>query len=158
MKENNSKMTKDNKCQNSDFRMETKMKCYFPYALRSFLYIQFVAVAFRSRKEVLWRMSHSMAFFCPSRDPSLGGAMCTTSLTNFVNIHQVVLYYWICVQIHIHALTPSPFLHLSQNDLVRKTSKNVKNASKIWLQNAVNNNNTSFHVLLYHCYAFGLLT
>ena len=38
-----------------------------------------------------------------------------------------------------------------------KSKKNVKNASKIWLQNGTKNNNTSSHMLLDQCYAFGLL-
>ena len=34
--------------------------------------------------------------------------------------------------------------------------KDVKNASKMWFRNGTNNNNTSSHMLLDHCYAFGL--
>ena len=37
-----------------------------------------------------------------------------------------------------------------------KSKKDVKNASKIRLQNGTKNNNTSSHMLLVHCYAFGL--
>ena len=43
---------------------------------------------------------------------------------------------------------------MHQNDEVQK---DVKNASKIWLPNETKNNNTSYHMFLDHCYAFGLL-
>ena len=35
-------------------------------------------------------------------------------------------------------------------------SKDIKNASKIWLRNGTKYNNTSSHMLLDHCYVFGL--
>ena len=38
-----------------------------------------------------------------------------------------------------------------------EVQKDVKNASKIWLRNGTKNNNTSSHMFLDHCYAFGLL-
>ena len=44
-------------------------------------------------------------------------------------------------------------IKIQQNDQVQK---DVKNASKIWLQNEAKNNNTSSQMLLDHCYAFGL--
>ena len=44
-------------------------------------------------------------------------------------------------------------IKIRQNDEVQK---DVKNASKIWLRNGTKNNNTSSHILLDHCYPFGL--
>ena len=39
---------------------------------------------------------------------------------------------------------------------LRWAKKDVKNASKIWLWNGTKNNNNSSHMVLDHCYAFGL--
>ena len=44
-------------------------------------------------------------------------------------------------------------IKIRQNDEVQK---DVKNASKIWLRNGTKSINTSSHMLLDHCYAFGL--
>ena len=39
-----------------------------------------------------------------------------------------------------------------------QVQKDVKKTrQKIWLPNETKNNNTSFHMFLDHCYAFGLL-
>ena len=46
------------------------------------------------------------------------------------------------------------YIKIHQND---KVQKDVKNASKILLPNETKNNNTSYKMLLDHCYAFGLL-
>ena len=38
-----------------------------------------------------------------------------------------------------------------------KSKKTVQNATKIWLPKEAKNNNTSFQMLLDHCYAFSML-
>ena len=44
-------------------------------------------------------------------------------------------------------------IKIRQNDEVQK---DIKNTSKIWLRNGTKSNNISSHMLLDHCYAFGL--
>ena len=45
---------------------------FFPHASRSLLSIRFVAVAFRSEKEVSWRRKPPVTYFGPALDPPLG--------------------------------------------------------------------------------------
>ena len=46
---------------------------FFLYASKSLLCIRFVAVAFRSEEEVLWRRELPGTYFGPALDPPLGG-------------------------------------------------------------------------------------
>ena len=82
---------------------EWKQKHYpfFPPAFRSLLCIRFVTVAFQSEEAVLWRRNPSLTYFAqPWIHPWAGfaeksiykcGAMSTSSLPSFINIHQAVL-------------------------------------------------------------------
>ena len=40
-----------------------EMQIFFPYAFRSLPYIRFIAVAFQSEEEVLWRRNPSLTYF-----------------------------------------------------------------------------------------------
>ena len=70
-------MTKSKKTsktrQKFDFLMKPKITILFPNASRSQLCIQYVAVAFRSEEEVLWRKEPPRTYFGPALDPPLGG-------------------------------------------------------------------------------------
>ena len=48
-------------------------------------------------------------------------------------------------------------MEIAIKDAKLTVEKDVKNVSNIWLRNGAKNNNTSSHMLLDHCYAFGLL-
>ena len=61
--------------------------------------------------------------------------------TFLINVDKTLKSYRSCIKIR-------------QNDYVQN---DVNTASKIWLRNGTKNNNTSSHMLLDHCYAFGLI-
>ena len=71
-----------------------KQQHFFPHAFRSFLCIQFVAVAFRSEEEVCQRQVPSMTYFGPALDPPLGGSGRKT--TTLVGDHE----YFIPTKFH----------------------------------------------------------
>ena len=59
-----------------------------------------------------------------------------------------------------HKCTPPPLLQLKYTPIpftFINTLKIYYNSSKILIQNGAKNNNASFHMLLHHFYAFGLL-
>ena len=78
-----------------------KKQHFFPNASRSLLCIQYVAVAFGSEEEVLWRREPPGPIFAPpwihpwaglaQGSIQMCGVMSTLSLPSLVNIHQAIL-------------------------------------------------------------------
>ena len=74
---------------------------FIPHASRSLLCIQYVAVAFRSEEEVLWRREPPGPILAPpwihpwadlaQVSIQMCGVMSTLSLPSLMNIHQVIL-------------------------------------------------------------------
>ena len=87
--------------QKFDFPMKPKITILLPKCFRSLLCIQYVAVAFRSEKEVLWRRESLGPILAPpwihpwadlaQESIQICGVMSTLSLPRLVNIHQAIL-------------------------------------------------------------------
>ena len=99
-------MTKSKKTsktrQKFDFPMKPKKKQYFfPNASRSLLCIQYVAVAFRSKEEILWRREPPGPILGPpwihpwadlaQESIQMCGVMRNLSLPSLININQAIL-------------------------------------------------------------------
>ena len=54
-----------------DFRLEPKITTLLSICFRSLPCIGFIAVAFQSEEDVLWRRDPSLTYFCPALDPPL---------------------------------------------------------------------------------------
>ena len=91
----------DSRVKNLTTEWNQKQRHFITHASRLLLWIRFVAVAFRSEEEVLWRRGPPMTYFAsPSIRPwanmaktslCMSRAMNTSSLPSFVNIHNAVL-------------------------------------------------------------------
>ena len=98
-------MTKSKKTsktrQKFDFPMKPKITILLPNASRLLICIQYVAVAFRSEEEVLWRREPPGPILAPpwihpwadlaQESIQMCGVISTLSLLSLVNIHQAIM-------------------------------------------------------------------
>ena len=110
----------DSRVKNLTTEWNEKQQHFITRASRSLLWIQFVAVAFRTEEEVFWRRGHPVTYFAsPWIRPGqiwqkhlyacAGPWALHPYQVSWTSIKRFCSKGWLCIPIHIHALVHPPF-------------------------------------------------